>query len=633
MSCTQKSSTLPPVSALRDRTRLPSRTDFKLPRSTSSAKDTERDSAATLATESVHSLASLRVPAPRKRALAPLTSRRRTPTSRIVTGEPVAIPSPPEEPRARARARAASRKRSVSRTSRRRRRKTLRGRSRSKPGSKKASKKDILLPRRSLSTKPKLKIRSRNSIGAGGSKSSSKARDRTSYAPLKVFNHLKRQPLRSPSDQSSGDEGLRSNDEGKQHPSGEAASVPRGSSLAAGASQDIVMVQNTLKEKAPTESVLSSSAVSTLPKPTGNCPDPTSVSPRRVLKRPKLSSSLSVLERLEKIQNFIEHFEYNLDSRAMFISKSRPLSSISECADQIIRKSSPIKCMEAVVLGICLTNDIDKLSRFCLRFKSTVGGRTYWHIVLCMRYRNKFGTLGLSRKSELAFKPIQYNSLFDLVSEFRRCYVEECGHVVHRLTVGLPVGQSNFSKESVHWQYLHLPLNTDFMATESDLLREVLDNYVARCWDIKYALDYSAPIPVVHPDLEATRAAMQLRSKKLRDLRKESQTMLINRANLRQRNTRHEERQQLKYSARTKKFLRANSQSRSLSPQKSTRHMHKNSRFSCPRVNMRPRTQASALYTPRSRRGTTPRGRLQKVSLPVVLPHLDTQRVSILKVP
>ena len=39
---------------------------------------------------------------------------------------------------------------------------------------------------------------------------------RTSYAPLKAFNPLKRQPLRSPSDQSSGEGGRRSSREAKE---------------------------------------------------------------------------------------------------------------------------------------------------------------------------------------------------------------------------------------------------------------------------------------------------------------------------------------------------------------------------------------------------------------------------------
>lgn len=548
--------------------------------------------------------------------LAPLTDRS-TLASVSAPESPIAVQSSPGKPRGRA----ASRKRVASRTTRSRRGKVLHGRAhskrRSKADKKRPSHSRSLLS--SLSMKPKYKRRSHN-LTAGSHSSSTRAprfSARPSYIPLSASNQLKRQPpLRSPSELSSDENSRSSISDSKKQIDGESTNegsdlTPTVDLVAANNESDIMM--ESPSSGAPPESV-----------------DIPSFTPRKVLKRPKLSNSLSVSQRLEKIQNFIENFQYNSDNRAMFISKSRPLSSITECADQIIRKSSPIKCMEAAVLGIFLTNDIEKLTRLCLRFKSTVDGRTYWHIVLCVRFRNKFGTLGLSRKSELAFKPIQYSSLFDLVSEFRRCYVEECGHVVHRVTVGLPVGQSSFSKESIHWQYLQLPLDVQFVATESGLLREVLDSYISRCWDIKYALDYGAPIPVIHPDLEATREVMQLRSKDLRDLRKESQTLLIDRADRRQRRQLcRDARRQLKHSARarTSSFLLAHSRSRSLSPQKTTNH--KKSRFSCPRVNVRTHTKVVSGTSASRRRKTS---HLEKVSLPVVLPPVGTQKVDTLKV-
>jgi hypothetical protein len=39
----------------------------------------------------------------------------------------------------------------------------------------------------------------------------------------------------------------------------------------------------------------------------------------------------------------------------------------------------------------------------------------YYHVVLGLVYRGKFGTLGLSRRSNLMDKPLEFNTLNDLV--------------------------------------------------------------------------------------------------------------------------------------------------------------------------------------------------------------------------
>ena len=54
--------------------------------------------------------------------------------------------------------------------------------------------------------------------------------------------------------------------------------------------------------------------------------------------------------------------------------------------------------------------------------------------VLGLAYRGKFGSLGLSRRSSLMDKPLQFSSLADLITEFQRAYAG-CGHTV--LKVGL----------------------------------------------------------------------------------------------------------------------------------------------------------------------------------------------------
>ena len=60
----------------------------------------------------------------------------------------------------------------------------------------------------------------------------------------------------------------------------------------------------------------------------------------------------------------------------------------------MVRESLPIKCMEAVILAIYLTNGIPGLGRFPINFKSEVneasllrGRKYYYHVVLGVAYK------------------------------------------------------------------------------------------------------------------------------------------------------------------------------------------------------------------------------------------------------
>ena len=90
--------------------------------------------------------------------------------------------------------------------------------------------------------------------------------------------------------------------------------------------------------------------------------------------------------------------------------------------------------MEAVILGIYLTNGIPGLGRFPINFKSEVdevsllkGRKFYYHVVLGLAYKGKFGALGLSRRKCLMFKALEYSSLHNLVEDYEQAY-SNCGH-------------------------------------------------------------------------------------------------------------------------------------------------------------------------------------------------------------
>ena len=51
--------------------------------------------------------------------------------------------------------------------------------------------------------------------------------------------------------------------------------------------------------------------------------------------------------------------------------------------------------------SIYLTNEVVGLDRFTITFKSVQNGLTYYHTVLGLYYRRKYGAMGLSRKVDL----------------------------------------------------------------------------------------------------------------------------------------------------------------------------------------------------------------------------------------
>ncbi len=78
-----------------------------------------------------------------------------------------------------------------------------------------------------------------------------------------------------------------------------------------------------------------------------------------------------VLEYLARVQQYLRRLSYNHTGTQFF--ETRPNSSIltlMETAKAMIREALPIKCMEAVVLCIYLTNGVPGLGRFTINFKS-----------------------------------------------------------------------------------------------------------------------------------------------------------------------------------------------------------------------------------------------------------------------
>ena len=79
-----------------------------------------------------------------------------------------------------------------------------------------------------------------------------------------------------------------------------------------------------------------------------------------------------------------------------------------ESAKEMIAESLPIKCLEAVILSLYLTAPLTNIQRFTISFKSHFNGLYYRHVVLGISSNSSYGAIGMSRRKNLMYKPLEY---------------------------------------------------------------------------------------------------------------------------------------------------------------------------------------------------------------------------------
>jgi hypothetical protein len=106
-----------------------------------------------------------------------------------------------------------------------------------------------------------------------------------------------------------------------------------------------------------------------------------------------------------------------------------------DVAKDMIKESLPIKCLEAVILGLYplhkkklyfrnskylispqglnsihsyLTNGIPGLDRFPLSFRTVFNRNIYNHVVLAVYHNGYYGSIGMSRRKDLMDKPLVF---------------------------------------------------------------------------------------------------------------------------------------------------------------------------------------------------------------------------------
>ncbi|KAJ6666920.1 hypothetical protein lerEdw1_018922 [Lerista edwardsae] len=212
---------------------------------------------------------------------------------------------------------------------------------------------------------------------------------------------------------------------------------------------------------------------------------------------PSYKASMSIPEWLQAIQNYMKMLQYpffvkynHTGTQFFEIRKSRPLSGLMETAREMIRESLPIKCLEAVILGIYLTNGQHSVERFPISFKSHFSGNNFHHVVLGIYCNGRYGSLGMSRRSELMDKPLVYRTLSDLIFEFEESYKKYL-HSVKKVKIGLYVPHEPHSFQPIEWRQLVLNLSK-MMRPET---RKELEKY-ARDMRMKILKPASAHSPV-----------------------------------------------------------------------------------------------------------------------------------------
>ncbi|CAL8079850.1 unnamed protein product [Calicophoron daubneyi] len=157
-------------------------------------------------------------------------------------------------------------------------------------------------------------------------------------------------------------------------------------------------------------------------------------------------------QRVERIQSFINQFKYNYTGLQFFeVNRKATLTRLSDLAKLMVQAPLPIKCLEATVLALYLTQGQKDLKRFTIGFMSECEGQICKHVVLGIYAEGRFGALGLSRRSDLMYKPLEFLSLSSLIQSYASAYTRNY-HTLIRVKLGLPIPHNPHMFETIPWK-------------------------------------------------------------------------------------------------------------------------------------------------------------------------------------
>lgn len=160
-----------------------------------------------------------------------------------------------------------------------------------------------------------------------------------------------------------------------------------------------------------------------------------------------------------------------------------------------------------------LTNGQPSVERFPISFKTHFSGNYFHHVVLGIYCNGRYGSLGMSRRSDLMDKPLTYRTLSDLIFEFEDSYKKYL-HSVKKVKIGLYVPHEPHSFQPIEWKQLVLNVSK-MMRTD---VRKELEKF-ARDMRMKvglctwvWAQEAAVPCPILHPCPPCPLLCVSLRS-------------------------------------------------------------------------------------------------------------------------
>ncbi len=90
-----------------------------------------------------------------------------------------------------------------------------------------------------------------------------------------------------------------------------------------------------------------------------------------------------------------------------------------------------------------------------MSLKSSCEGKIYRHIVLVVKYGDRWGALGLSRRPDLMGKDLLYSSLADLILDYKQSYSNNF-HSLLKVKLGLPITHNKISNEVLIWKHVSI---------------------------------------------------------------------------------------------------------------------------------------------------------------------------------
>ncbi|KER28701.1 hypothetical protein T265_13521, partial [Opisthorchis viverrini] len=156
---------------------------------------------------------------------------------------------------------------------------------------------------------------------------------------------------------------------------------------------------------------------------------------------------------------FIRYIRYNYTGVQFFpVNRKASLNRLRDLAKLIIDAALPIKCLEATILAIFLTQGQEEFKRFTISFCSEFQGHPFRHVVLGVYSNGKYGALGLSRRRDLMYKPLEYPSMISLIQSYIKAYSKH-HHKLVRVKIGLPIPHDPHQFETIPWKGLVITSN------------------------------------------------------------------------------------------------------------------------------------------------------------------------------